>query len=74
MKTKNTFLLVLTVVVMILSFDSCQKDKLEGSVVDDQALIENLLAKAADSVITDNQKLILETELYRNLFPGVLVQ
>ncbi len=64
-------LILLFGVIMVLTFVSChKKDVLDGNVVNDAALVENLLMKAKDTVTVNNQKLTLETELYRNFFPG----
>ena len=42
-----------------------------GDVVVDSSLLEKLYLNAKDTLIVDNQKLVLETELYRDFFPGV---
>lgn len=62
-------LLVCSSLSMILS--SCG-DGLVGEVVTDSQLFDKLQLNAKDTIQIDNQKLILETYLYRNLMPGYL--
>ncbi len=71
MKLRNTFLKGLMAAILILSIYACHKDKLDGSVVTDPELAAQLFSASQDSVVIDNQKLILETELYRDFMPGV---
>ena len=71
MKLRNTFLKGLMAAILILSIYACHKDKLDENVVTDPELAAQLLSVSQDSVVIDNQKLILETELYRDFFPGV---
>lgn len=61
----------LFLVVVVSSSTSCQKENLEGEVVNDSELASQLLTKSCDSVVLDNQILVLETELYRDFFPGM---
>lgn len=72
MKTHFKPLIWLGIALIILTHFSCQKDKLEGDIINDSRLIENLYTNSSDTLIIDNQKLILETYLYRNFTPGVL--
>jgi len=64
---RNLFLISLLVIIII----SCRKYELNGDVVNDSDLIEKLYLNAKDTVEIDNQNLILETELFRDFFPGV---
>jgi len=70
---KKNILLILTLLaaVIITVSTSCRKKKLEGDVVDNTELAAQLVSDALDTLIIDNQKLVLETELYRDFFPGV---
>lgn len=55
---------------IIVTIFSCKKDKLYGDVVVDPQLIEKLYSNAKDTIKIDNQKLVLEVELYRDYMPG----
>ena len=70
---KLNFLLILTLlaVVFVAGSTSCQKEKLEDDLIDNAELAAQLVSDAADTLIVDNQRLILETELYRDFFPGM---
>ncbi len=70
MKNNFNILISLFVILIILTYYSCQKDNIEGKIINDPVLIENLYRNSSDTVIIDNQKLILEPEIYRNFFPG----
>ena len=50
---------------------SCKKDDLYGDVVVDSQLHDKLYLNAEDTIKIDNQNLVLQTELYRDFFPGV---
>lgn len=63
-------LIRLGILIIILTHFSCQKDKLEGDIIYDSKFIENLYENSFDTLIIDNQKLILQTEIYRDFFPG----
>ncbi|RLD89388.1 MAG: hypothetical protein DRJ09_06695 [Bacteroidetes bacterium] len=63
-------LLILTTIVLLLFGNSCRKDKLDGEVLNNPALVEELYSKAKDTVVFNNQHLVPETELYRDFFPG----
>ena len=56
---------------LIASVISCSKDNLNGDVGINSQLIERLYMDSKDTVIIDNQNLVLETDLYRDFFPGV---
>ena len=71
MKYNFLLILILLAVVIVACSTSCRKDKLEGDVVDNAELAAQLVSDASDTLIVDNQKLVLETELYRDFFPGV---
>ena len=60
----------LLIVLIILTHYSCQKDELKGEIITDQAFIEKLYTNSSETLIIDNQNLVLETEIYRNFFPG----
>jgi hypothetical protein len=62
-------LLLISILITIIS--SCRKYDLNGDVVDDSELLEKIYLNAQDSIEIDGQSLILETELYRDFFPGV---
>lgn len=69
-KYRSIFLILFS--LALLSFgNSCQKDKLDGEVLNNPALAEELYSKAKDTFVFENQNLVLETELYRDFFPGV---
>jgi len=51
---------------------SCGKDRLSGDMVVDDALLQQLNSQSVDTLKFDNQKLILETYLFRDFFPGVV--
>ncbi len=51
-------------------FSSCEKDNFEGIIIKDEEFINNLYSKSSDTIIVDNQSLILETLVYRDFFPG----
>ena len=65
----NVFIRLLLVLIPLAQY-SCQKDNLEGEIIIDPAFIEDLKTNSSDTVIIENQKLILETLIYRNFFPG----
>ncbi len=71
MKFNTLLTLTLLAAVIITCGTSCQKDKPEGDVVNNPELAARLLSEASETLIIDNQKLVLETELYRDFFPGV---
>ncbi len=71
MKFNNLLISILLAVVIVAGSTSCRKDKLEGDLVDNAELAAQLLSDAADPLIINNQKLVLEVELYRDFFPGM---
>jgi hypothetical protein len=70
MKVNFNVFIRLLIFLNILTLFSCQKEKLEGEIINDPAFIENLYTNSLDTVIIDNQNLILETVIYRDFFPG----
>jgi hypothetical protein len=64
---RNLFLISLLITII----SSCRKYDLNGDVVADSQLLEKLYLSAKDTLTIDLQNLILETELYRDFFPGV---
>lgn len=56
---------------LVLTIFSCKKDDLYGDVVVDSQLNDKLYLNAEDTIKIDNQNLVLQTELYRDFFPGV---
>ena len=70
MKNNFNIFISLFVILIILTHYSCQKDNLEGEIINDPVLIKNLYKNSSDTVMIDNQKLILETEIYRNFSSG----
>ena len=70
MNINYTFLNRLFILVLIMTQYSCQKDKLEGEIIVDPEFIENLYNNSSDSIRIDNQNLILEANIFRNLSPG----
>lgn len=52
---------------------SCNKNPLIGDIIDDAELCKQLYSKSVDTLIIDNQKLILETDLTRDFFPGGMI-
>ncbi len=71
MKYSTLLIITLLAVVIVAGSTSCRKDKLEGDLVDNAELAAQLLSDAADPLIINNQKLVLEVELYRDFFPGM---
>ena len=71
MKKYRSVFLILFSLALLLFGNSCQKDKLDGEVLNNPALAEELYSKAKDTFVFENQNLVLETELYRDFFPGV---
>ncbi len=61
-------LTLFTLIILLLL--SCEKDKMLGDIVVDNELREYLYSKSNDTILVETQKLVLETELYRNFFPG----
>lgn len=45
-----------------------------GTIVGDSELSKQLYTKSADTLIIDNQKLVLEIDLSRDFFPGGMIQ
>ena len=64
---KIKFTLLSLIILLLLS---CEKDKMFGDIVVDNELREYLYSKSNDTILVETQKLVLETELYRNFFPG----
>jgi hypothetical protein len=56
---------------LITAVISCSKNDLNPDVGVDTRLIEKLYLESKDTVVIDNQNLVLETDLYRDFFPGV---
>jgi len=67
--TPKIFISLMTIFIVLISY-SCQKDNIEGELSNDPEFIESLYTNASDTVNIDNQDLILETEIYRDFFPG----
>jgi len=57
--------------LLLTAIFSCTKEDSKGDVVVDSKLLGKLYLEAKDTVIIDNQNLVLKTELYRDFFPGV---
>ena len=57
--------------LLMMTIFSCKKDDLYGDVVVDSQLHEKLYLNVEDTIKIDNQNLVLQTELYRDFFPGV---
>ena len=53
-------------------FPSCEKDPIDGDIIVDNELLERLYSESTDTLTIENQILVLNTELYRNFFPGGL--
>jgi len=70
MKPQIMFKLILFSTLLITML-SCEKDNLFSEVVVDYQLSEKLYLESKDTLVIDNQKLILETDLYRDFTPGV---
>ncbi len=70
MTKQNSIFLTLFSLTLLLFSISCQKNKQEGEVLNNPALVEELYSKAKDTIVFENQNLVLETELYRDFFPG----
>jgi len=56
--------------IIMLQFYSCEKDGLQGDIVIDNELRNLLYIDSKDTLNIDMQNLVLETELYRDFFPG----
>lgn len=68
----KTYIIVL-IIPFILLFLSCDKPNLFGEISTDEQLLQSLYSLSNDTLLIDNQKLVLETELYRNFFPGGII-
>lgn len=66
----NYFIKLLTILIITTNNYSCREDNLDGVIISDPALIEKLNTNSSDTIKIENQKFILETEIYRNLTPG----
>jgi len=73
MKPQIMFKLILFSTLLITMF-SCEKDNLFVEVVVDSQLSVKLYLESKDTLVIDNQKLILETNLYRDFTPGVTIK
>ena len=71
MKKHSSVFLILVIIAILLFGNSCRKDKLDGEVLNNPALAAELYSKAKDTIVFENQHLVLETELYRDFFPGM---
>lgn len=70
-KFKN--LIFLFSICFLFAMSSCEKTiELNGNIVYDPELKRMLYENASDAILIEDQKLILETYLYRNFTPGVL--
>ncbi len=69
MKVNFYYYVSLLTILFIITNYSCQEDNLEGEIINDPALVEKLYANSSDTINIENQKLILETEIYRNFTP-----
>jgi hypothetical protein len=71
-KMNHLFKVLVLFSILILTIFSCKKeDDLYGDVVVDSQLHDKLYLNAEDTMKIDNQNLVLQTELYRDFFPGV---
>lgn len=68
---KHLFKIFVLFSLLIMTLFSCKKDDLYGDIVVDSQLHDKLYLNAEDTIKIDNQNLILQTELYRDFFPGV---
>ncbi|MGE4289005.1 MAG: hypothetical protein AB7E36_09965 [Salinivirgaceae bacterium] len=73
MKTHRSPLISLGLLLIIFALSSCEKDKLAGDIIDDLTFIDNLYTHSSDTLQIDQQKIMLQTNLYRDFFPGVPV-
>ena len=67
----HLFKVLVLITFLGLTIFSCKKEYLNGDVVVDSQLHEKLYLNAVDTIKIDNQNLVLQTELYRDFFPGV---
>ena len=56
---------------ILLFLFSCEKIELSGNIVNDPELLNYLYDHATDTILIENQQLLMETYLYRNFTPGV---
>lgn len=64
-------ILKLTAIVLcMIQFESCEKDKVSGDVISDPKLVSELLSKSVDTLSFQSNNYILEVGLYRDFFPG----
>jgi len=66
----SSFSLIVIFLLSVFIISSCQKDPILGDVVIDNELREYLYSNSTDTLTIENQKLVINTELYRDFFPG----
>jgi hypothetical protein len=60
-----TFLFIISLIIF-----SCEKDNIYGDITYDSRLYASLYSDSVDTLTFGTNKLIIETELYRDFFPG----
>ena len=56
--------------IFSLTMFSCEKDKIYGDITNDLKLYNTLYSDSVDTLIIGTNKYIVETDLYRDFFPG----
>jgi len=64
------FSIVIITILFLFALSSCEKDPIDGDIVIDNELLDILYSESTDTLVIADQRLILNTELYRNFFPG----
>ncbi len=64
------FSIIIVVILFFFTLSSCEKDPIDGDIVIDNELLDILYSESTDTLVIANQRFVLNTELYRNFFPG----
>ena len=73
MKKNDSIISILNLtalVLLLVQLVSCEKDKFSGDIVSDPQLESELRSKSVDTLSFKSNRYVLETELYRDFFPG----
>lgn len=68
----KTCILLICIGILLLSSSCEKKVEMRGDIVNDPELLNYLYEHATDTVLIENQQLVLEAYLYRNFTPGML--
>lgn len=56
--------------IILLTINSCEKDKIYGDITDDSKLFTSLYSDSVDTLTIGTNNYFVETDLYRDFFPG----